>query len=205
MFSKNGFQRVRTVAATGVMVAGLSLGLCRGASAEAAAAEGSSVTAQQKADAAHQRAAALASAGGWAYKTGAVARAEREAARYQAEADLALTEARACAPASPAQAAALSRAEELRQAGGWAYKTGAVAQAEREARLAAPHLAAEPAPLSPAQAAAVARLEELRQAGGWAYKTGAVARAEAEVKALAIAPQQTAVCRAKEIGTSNTI
>ena len=151
MFSKNGFQRVRTVAATGVMVAGLSLGLCRGASAEAAAAEGSSVTAQQKADAAHQRAAALASAGGWA------------------------------------------------------YKTGAVAQAEREARLAAPHLAAEPAPLSPAQAAAVARLEELRQAGGWAYKTGAVARAEAEVKALAIAPQQTAVCRAKEVGTSNTI
>jgi hypothetical protein len=192
MFSKNGFQRVRMVAATGVMVAGLSLGLCRGASAQAA----------------RQRAAVLASAGGWAYKTGAVARAEREAGRYQAEADLALTEARACVPAapvSPAQAAALARAEELRQAGGWAYKTGAVAQAEREVRLAAPLLAAEPAPLTPAQAAAVARLEELRQAGGWAYKTGAVARAEAEVTALTVAPQQAAVCRAKEAGTSNTI
>jgi hypothetical protein len=149
MFSKNGLQGVRTVAATGVMIAGLTLGLCRGASAQAAgtaAAEGSSLTAQQKADAARER------------------------------------------------------AEELRQAGGWAYKTGAVARAEREAQLAAPQLAAEPVPPSPARAAALARLEELRRAGGWAYKTGAVARAAAEAEALAVAPQQTAVCRPEEVG-----
>jgi hypothetical protein len=206
MFSKNGLQGVRTVAATGVMIAGLTLGLCRGASAQAAgtaAAEGSSLTAQQKADAARERAAELASAGGWAYKTGAVAQAMREAARYQAEADRVLAQARSCvppAPLSPAQGAALARAEELRQAGGWAYKTGAVARAEREAQLAAPQLAAEPVPPSPARAAALARLEELRRAGGWAYKTGAVARAAAEAEALAVAPQQTAVCRPEEVG-----
>lgn len=206
MFSRNGLQRVRTVAATGVMVAGLTLGWCRGASAEAAnivAAEGGSPTAQQKADAARQRAAALASAGAWAHKTGAVAQAMREAARYQAEADWALAQARAClppAPLSPAQGAALARAEELRQAGGWAYKTGAVARAEREAQLAAPQVAAQPAPLSPERAAALARLEELRRAGGWAYKTGAVARAAAAAEALAVAPQQTAVCRPEEVG-----
>jgi hypothetical protein len=155
-------------------------------------------TAQQQADAARRRAAELASAGGWAYKTGLVQRNERDAARYQAEADAAMKRAASCpqpAPASPAQSAALNRLTELRQAGGWAYKTGAVARAELDVQALAVDDDAEPVVVSPAQAAALARLAELRQAGGWAYKTGAVARAERDAQALA-APQPTSICGA---------
>jgi hypothetical protein len=156
-------------------------------------------TAQQHAEAARMRAAELAAAGGWAYKTGLVQRSEADAARYQAEADAARAEAASCpkpAPPSSAQAAAVARLAQLRQAGGWAYKTGAVARAEREVQALAIDHEAEPVVVSPAQAAALARLAELRQAGGWAYKTGAVARAEREVQALAT-PVTTTVCGAR--------
>jgi hypothetical protein len=94
-----------------------------------------------KADAARTRAAELAAQGGWAYKTGAVDRANSEAARYQAEADAASGAVTAGELAvSPELAAAQARLEELRQAGGWAYKSGAVARAEADVRdLAGPH------------------------------------------------------------------
>jgi|HubBroStandDraft_5_1064220.scaffolds.fasta_scaffold68856_3 hypothetical protein len=198
MFTMNG------VAKVGVIIAGVTFGWPTGANAQASAAATAPArvaAAQQRADAARQRATELASAGGWAYKTGLVAQAQRDAARYQEEADRAIAEAQACpppAPPSPAQAAALARLEELRQAGGWAYKTGAVAQAEREVQAQATggEVVEVVAP-SPAQAAALARLDGLRQAGGWAYKTGAVARAEREVQAQTTT-QPTSICAGRE-------
>lgn len=165
------------------------------ANARARAAE-----AQQHADTARQRATELASAGGWAYKTGLVSQAQRDAARYQAEADEAFAEAQACprpAAPSPAQAVALARLEKLRQAGGWAYKTGAVASAERDVQSQSAGDQAEPVAPSPAQAAALARLEVLRQSGGWAYKTGAVARAERDVQSRST-PQSAQVCGGRD-------
>jgi hypothetical protein len=87
------------------------------------------------------------------------------------------------------------RLQELRQAGGWAYKTGAVARAERDVQSQAAGDVAEPVAPSPAQTAALARLEQLRHAGGWAYKTGAVARAEREVQLqFQSAPEPTQTC-----------
>jgi hypothetical protein len=192
MFTKNGMSRIGAMIITGV-----ALGWCTGAHAQAsdrATAQARAVVAQQQADAARQRASELARGGGWAYKTGRVEQAQRDAARYQAEADEALAVARSCpAPAapSPAQATALARLDELRRAGGWAYKTGAVARAERDVQSLAVGGETEPVVLSPAQAAAHARLEGLRQAGGWAYKTGAVARAERDVQALTTSPSTT--------------
>ncbi len=194
MGTKNGLSKA------GMIIAGVALGWSTGASAQAspdATSQARVAAAQQQADTARQRAAELAKAGGWAYKTGAVARAERDAARYQEAADRAAAEAQACpppTPPSPAQAAALARLTELRQSGGWAYKTGAVARAEREVQTQAAGDEAEAAAPSPAQAAALARLAELRQAGGWAYKTGAVARAEREVQTQAAA-QPVSACR----------
>jgi hypothetical protein len=195
MFAKNGMSKVGAI----MIAAGVALGWSAGAEAQAgdaATLQARAATAQQQADAARQRAAELAKAGGWAYKTGQVQQAQRDAARYQAEADSALAQAQSCPAAttpSPAQAAALARLEELRQAGGWAYKTGAVARAEHELQSQAGSNEVESVVPSPAQAAAQARLEELRQAGGWAYKTGAVARAEREVQSLT-ARQPTAIC-----------
>jgi hypothetical protein len=197
MFTKNGLSKA------GMIIAGVALGWSTGAIAQASPDEASqarAATAQQQADAARQRAADLARAGGWAYKTGAVARAERDAARYQEAADKALAEAQACpppTPASPAQTAALARLEELRQAGGWAYKTGAVARAEREVQAQSSTDEAEPVVASPAQVAALARLEELRQSGAWAYKTGAVARAERDVQAQQVAVQPASACKGR--------
>jgi hypothetical protein len=193
MFAKSGVSKV------GMIIAGLTLGWSTGANAQGsdrATSLARAAAAQQQADAARQRAAELARAGGWAYKTGQVDRAQRDAVRYQEEADRAVAEAQSCPPPatqSPTEAAALARLEELRQAGGWAYKTGAVARAEREVQVLVTSAQAEPVAPSPAQAAALARLEELRKAGGWAYKTGAVARAEREVEALT-PPQPTLVC-----------
>jgi hypothetical protein len=197
MFTRNGVSKV------GLIIAGVTLGWSTGANAQAsdrATSQARVAAAQQRADTARQRATELARAGGWASKTGLVGQAERDAARYQGEADRAVAEAQSCPPPatpSPAQAAALARLEELRHAGGWAYKTGAVARAEREVRAQASGNEAEPVAASSAQAAALARLGELRQAGGWAYKTGALARAEREVQAQA-APQPTPICGARE-------
>jgi hypothetical protein len=141
MFTKNGMSKVGTI----TVITGLALGWSTGAHAQAsdrATSQSRGAAAQHQADAARQRATELARAGGWAYKTGLVERAQRDAARYQAAADESFAEAHACPPPPaplPAQAAALSRLAELRQAGGWAYKTGAFARAEREVQsLAAP-------------------------------------------------------------------
>jgi hypothetical protein len=136
MFAKVGVSKVGMVIVT-------SVALGWGANAQAsdhATSEARVAAAQQQADAARERATELARAGGWAYKTGLVERAQRDAARYQAEADEALAEARDCPqPAAPssAQSVALARLGELRQAGGWAYKTGAVARAEHEVQTLA--------------------------------------------------------------------
>ena len=142
MFTRNGVSRA------GLVIAGLALGWSSGAHAGAPATPRSrAATVQQNADAARQRAAALASGGGWAYKTGLVDRAQRDAVRYQEEADKAVAEAQACAPLaapSPAQTAALARLEELRRAGAWAYKTGTVARAEHEVEAQA---APQPMPI----------------------------------------------------------
>jgi hypothetical protein len=197
MFARNGVSHV------GMIIAGVALGWSTGANAQASAPEtpqAHAVAAQQRADAARQRATELASAGGWAYKAGLVERAQRDAVRYQEEADRAVAATQPCPPPatpSPAPAAALARLEELRQAGGWAYKTGAVARAEREVQAETTGVEAEPVAPSPAQAAALARVEELRRAGGWAYKTGAVARAEREVQAQA-ASQPAPLCARRE-------
>jgi hypothetical protein len=196
MFAKNGMSKVGAI----MIATGVALGWSAGAKAQAgdpATSQARAATAQQQADAARQRAAELAKAGGWAYKTGLVQQAERDAARYQAEADRASAEAQSCPAAatpSAAQTAALARLEELRQSGAWAQKTGAVARAERELQSqTTSDEAAQPVAPSPAQAAALARLEELRKAGGWAYKTGAVARAERELQSQT-APQPAQIC-----------
>jgi len=199
MLAKNGMSKVGAI----MIITGVALGWSAGANAQAsdrATSQARAAEAQQQADAARQRATELARAGGWAYKTGLFERAQRDAVRYQTEADRALAEAMACpapAAASPAQAAALARLEELRHAGGWAYKTGAVARAEREVQSLAAADEAIPVAPAPAQAAAVKRLEELRHAGGWAYKTGAVARAERDVQSQT-APQPTLICGGRE-------
>jgi hypothetical protein len=199
MFTKNGIANVGTI----MIIAGVALGWSTGANAQAsdrATSQARAATAQRQADAARDHAAELSRSGGWAYKTGLVERAQRDAARYQAEADRAFAEAHSCPPLpepSSAQMAALSRLAELRLAGGWAYKTGAVARAEREVQSLAVRDDAELVAPSLAQAAALSRLAELRQAGGWAYKTGAVARAEREVQSL-FAPQSTSVCGGRE-------
>lgn len=199
MFS---IKRMSTVAGI-TIIAGVMLGLPAAGKAEESgqgAASARAATAQQQADAARQRAADLARAGGWAYKTGQVQEAEREAARYQGQADEANAEALSCprSPApSPALMAARARLDELRQSGGWAYKTGAVGRAEREVQSLSGETQADSAGLSAAQATALARLEELRRSGGWAYKTGAVARAEYEVRALAT-PRAAPMCEGRQ-------
>jgi hypothetical protein len=146
MFAKNGMSKVGAI----MIITGVALGGSRGANAQAsdrATSQARAAEAQQQADAARRRATELARAGGWAYKTGLVEQAQRDAVRYQAEANDALAEAQSCPPPatpSPAQAAALARVEELRQAGGWAYKTGAVARAERDLQS---QTAPQPAPI----------------------------------------------------------
>jgi hypothetical protein len=124
------FAGVMTVALAGTAMAGEpSPGALQGNSGQVAAL-------QAKADVARARAEALAQQGGWAYKTGAVDRANQEAARLQEVADMARAsgDQRAAAPVSAELAAAQARVEELRATGGWAYKSGAVARAEADVR-----------------------------------------------------------------------
>ncbi len=193
------------VSRIGLMIAGVTIGWSAWAHARASSGSGTdpaAAVAQRRADAARQRAAELARAGGWAYKTGLVEAAQRDAVRYQAEADRISAEGHGCsAPAalSPAQAAALGRLEALREAGAWAYKTGAVARAERELQVQ-PTTADDTQAVAPslAQSVALARLEQLRHAGGWAYKTGAVARAEREVQAGRAVAESTPSCGSRQ-------
>jgi hypothetical protein len=102
------------------------------------------MAAQQAADQADLRADELAIAGGWAWKCGAVERAERDATRMQAEADAAFARAglpgyqsTAEAP-SPDLAAAQDRLSNLENAGGWAWKSGSVRRAKEEVRALTP-------------------------------------------------------------------
>jgi hypothetical protein len=92
--------------------------------------------AQFQADEARDRAAQLSAQGGWAYKSGAVDRAEAEAARYQAQADDARGVASgtnwATYAVSPAMSDAQDNLANLKAQGGWAYKSGAVARAEAD-------------------------------------------------------------------------
>jgi hypothetical protein len=166
---------------------------CAGSSAETVATGDRAVVYQAKADDARARAADLAREGGWAYKSGAIDRANRDAVRFQQEAD----SARAASNGTPGAtgpyasrelADAQARLDDLRKAGGWAYKSGAVARAEAEVRALSPAPPTTEPYVSRELADAQARLDDLRKAGGWAYKSGAVARAEAEVQALSPVP-----------------
>lgn len=133
----NSFTKIRSIVFAGVMMvalagtamAGEPTGALQGSSGQVAAL-------QAKADVARARAAALARQGGWAYKTGSVERATQEVARLQAAADAARAsgDQRAAAPVSVELAAAQARVQELRKAGGWAYKSGAVARADADVR-----------------------------------------------------------------------
>jgi hypothetical protein len=195
MFTKGELSRVGSM-----IITALALGWSTGPNAQASDRGTSQTRVVAGASAARDRTADLARAGGWAYKTGLVERAQREAERHERERDQAVAWAHGCPPPSapsPEQAAALARLTELRQAGGWAYKTGAVARAERDVQSLSVGAEAEPVAVSPAQVAARARLTELRQAGGWAFKTGAVARAEREGQALA-SPAPTSICQGRE-------
>jgi hypothetical protein len=100
--------------------------------------------AETKASQARARSAELRKSGGWAYKIGAVDRAERDADRHQAAAARDLAAARlpgaalvdelATPAPRPEEVAARERLRKLRQSGGWAYKTGLVAAAEADVK-----------------------------------------------------------------------
>ena len=200
MFTMNG------VAKVGVIIAGVTLGWPTGAQAQASAPATSPAgiaAAQQRAEAGQQRATELARAGGWAYKTGLVAQAQRDAARYQEEADRALAEAQACpppAPPSPAQAvSALHGCTSCATPGGFGPgdgQPGSRAPSVRcrlrlgEVELLSRHRGSRRKPRPRGWRAS-------SQAGGWAYKTGAVARAEREVQAQATT-QPTPICAGRE-------
>ena len=78
----NAISRIGTSVIAGVM-------LLAGGGVAVAHDSLSAEEAQAKADAARARAAEYAAQGGWAYKSGTVQRALRDAERYQAEADAA--------------------------------------------------------------------------------------------------------------------
>jgi hypothetical protein len=92
--------------------------------------------AQMQANATRARVDDLAKAGGWPYKTGLIRGYERQAAAYQAQANEARAEAMGAYPvaASPAVADAQERLANLKMAGGWAWKSGAVRRAEGDLR-----------------------------------------------------------------------
>ena len=97
MFAKNGMSKVGTI----MIITGVALGWSTGANAQTsdrATSQARAAEAQKQADAARQHATELARAGGWAYKTGRVEQAQRDAARYQAEANEAFAEAQSCPP-----------------------------------------------------------------------------------------------------------
>jgi len=133
----SSFTKIGTTVLAGLMLAGVA----GSATAREGASSGWQASAdvesmQARADAARSRAADLARQAGWAYKSGAFDRANAEAGYYQAQADAARA---ASIPGgqpfvSPELAAAETRLADLRQAGGWAYKSGAVTRAEADVR-----------------------------------------------------------------------
>jgi len=134
----SSFTKIRRIVFAGVMMAALA-GKAMAGEPTPGAVQGNSgqvAALQAKADVARARAAALARQGGWAYKSGAFDRATQEVARLQVEADAARAsgDQRAVAPVSAELVAAQARVQELRKAGGWAYKSGAVERAEADVR-----------------------------------------------------------------------
>jgi hypothetical protein len=122
--------------------------------------------AQAQADEARAHATDLAAQGGWAWKTGAIDRANAEAARYQAQADEAravITGANRAPRVSPEMAEAQDRVDNLKAAGGWAYKTGAVSRAEADvAALAGGRPGAEGVPQEQDPATATKPVEKVQ-------------------------------------------
>lgn len=99
------------------------------------------IEAQNNANAAREEAAALKEQGGQAYKIQDVQRAEREAVVQQAAADqyFAMAGVPSCqraaaepVPETPELKAAQHRLDQLKEQGGWAYKTGSVQRQERK-------------------------------------------------------------------------
>lgn len=134
----SSFTKVRRIVFAGVMMAAVA-GTAMAGEPTAGALQGNDgqvAALEAKADVARTRAAALARQGGWAYKTGAFDRATQDAARLQSAADAARAsgDQRTAAPVSAELAAAQARVQELRKAGGWAFKSGAVDRAEADVR-----------------------------------------------------------------------
>ena len=142
------FPGIRAIGFGGALIAGAALApaVGRAATGEPADYLQQGLYAQSQADAARQRAARLGAEGGQAYKTEQVQRAERKADIYQMQANeyFAAAGVPACQPIAPAYApspelkAAQERLARLRESGGWAYKTGAVARAEAEVQALTP-------------------------------------------------------------------
>jgi hypothetical protein len=137
----SSFTKIGTSVLAGLMLAAVagSAAADEGTSSGWPAANAESM--QARADAARSRVADLARQAGWAYKSGAFDRAKAEGAYYQAQADAARAASRPGGHplVSPEVAAAQTRLADLRQAGGWAYKSGAVTRAEADVRaLSAP-------------------------------------------------------------------
>ena len=97
MFTKGELSRVGSM-----IITALALGWSTGANAQASDRGTSQTRIAAGANAARDRATELARAGGWAYKTGLVERAQREAARDERERAQAVAWAHGCpAPAAP--------------------------------------------------------------------------------------------------------
>jgi hypothetical protein len=134
----NSFSKIRGIVFAAVMTVALAAKAMAGEPTPGALQGNSGQVAalQAKADVARARAAALTRQGGWAYKSGAFDRATQDVAQLQAAVDAARAsgDQRAVAPVSAELVAAQARVEELRKAGGWAYKSGAVGRAEADVR-----------------------------------------------------------------------
>jgi hypothetical protein len=136
------------VAGSAMMVLGSAAPAGAQSSADVSDATARANAAQAQADEARGRADELALQGGPAYKSGAMDRVNREAARYQAEADQARDEATGAnwAPlaVSPRAAALEDRLDALKQTNGWGQKSGAYRQTQAEIQ----RLKGPPAPAS---------------------------------------------------------
>ena len=132
----SAFSKIGVTMAAGLMTAALAGPALADDVVPYGVPEDPGATAQAQADAATKRAAQLEAQGGWAYKSGAIDREHDAAARAQMEADRLRDEASGVTPPAPSSelAAAEDRLAQLRNTGGWTYKSGAVTRAEAEVR-----------------------------------------------------------------------